>query len=319
MKLHSAAAALLVACASPAFALNILISNDDGLTSNVKALYEALKAQGHDVVVSVPCTNQSGRGAGIVMYSTYTIVSDNDSAQINAAGGCRNGAAPIGAPAVGPFTKTGFTNGDYYYAHGTPVSAMLYGLDVVAKARWGKAPDLLLSGPNEGANLGKIVNSSGTVSNAQVAAARGIPSIAISAGTDTTDNANLANPYSPVVASLSIKLLKTLQARAGRGPLLPTGLALNVNFPNAPTPDLDFAFSRFGSLEFYTLTFRNTPPYGVTLGLNTATPTRDQAHDEALVSQTRISVTAMQIGFEQGPAEQLWLRLRLRDLFGRGH
>ncbi len=37
---------------------------DDGLTSNVKALYEALKADGHDVIVSVPCTNQSGDGRG---------------------------------------------------------------------------------------------------------------------------------------------------------------------------------------------------------------------------------------------------------------
>ncbi len=87
MKLLPIAAATLLGLASPAFALNILLSNDDGLTSNTKALYEALKASGHDVIVSVPCTGQSGRGAGIVMYSTSVIVSDNDKTQVEAEGG----------------------------------------------------------------------------------------------------------------------------------------------------------------------------------------------------------------------------------------
>ena len=82
MKLHPIAVAALAGLASPAFALYILVTNDDGLTSNTKALYETLKAAGHDVIVSVPCTGQSGRGAGIVMYSTNTIVPDNDKTQI---------------------------------------------------------------------------------------------------------------------------------------------------------------------------------------------------------------------------------------------
>jgi 5'-nucleotidase len=72
-----------------------------------------MKAAGHSVIVSVPCTGQSGRSAAIVMYSTTTIIPDNDKTQIEAEGGCHNGAAPTGAPAVGPFTKSGYTNGDY--------------------------------------------------------------------------------------------------------------------------------------------------------------------------------------------------------------
>jgi 5'-nucleotidase len=167
-------AVLLLTCARPASAFNIVLSNDDGLTSNVVALYTALKAEGHDVIVSVPCTGQSGRGAAIVMYSTTVIVPDNDKTQIEAEGSCHNGAAPTGAPAVGPFVRAEFANGDFYYVHGTPVMATMYGLDVVAKARWGKAPDLVLSGPNEGQNVGLIVNSSGTVGNVQFAAGRGL-------------------------------------------------------------------------------------------------------------------------------------------------
>lgn len=75
MKLRAFLTGALLACASPALALNIVLSNDDGLTSNLVALYEALEAAGHDVIVSVPCTGQSGRGAAIVMYSTTVNVS----------------------------------------------------------------------------------------------------------------------------------------------------------------------------------------------------------------------------------------------------
>lgn len=316
MKLRLAATLALLGLASPAFALNILLSNDDGLTSNLKALYEALKAEGHDVIVSVPCTGQSGRGAAIVMYSTSTIIADNDKTQVDAEGGCHNGAAATGAPAVGPFTKAGYTGGDYNYVHGTPVMATMYGLDVLAKARWGKTPDLVLSGPNEGQNVGRVVINSGTVGNAQFAAGRGLPAIALSAGADTTDNAGLANAYSTVVAQLSVKLVKELQAKAGSGALLPEGLALNVNFPNAPTVALPWAFSRIGSYELYGLKFNNSPPYGIGGSLGTAA-TAVQVEDEALVSKNKVSVTAMQVGYDHRPAGQQWLRLRLRDLLAK--
>jgi 5'/3'-nucleotidase SurE len=316
MKHRMLALACLSLCTAPALALNIVLSNDDGLTSNLKALYDELKAAGHSVIVSVPCTGQSGRGAGIVMYSTTVIVADNDRTQVDAEGGCHNGAAPLGAPAVGPFTKSGYTNGDYHYVHGTPVMALMYGLDVLAPARWGKAPDLVLSGPNEGQNVGRIVISSGTVSNAQFAAGRGLPAIALSAGTDTVDNAGLANANSRTVAQLSMKLLAALQAKAATGALLPAGVALNVNFPDAPKADAPWAFARHGTYDTYRLKFSSAAPWGLS-GAAPGTPTAEQAEDEALVYRTRVAVTAMQVGYEQRPAAQQWLRLRLAGLFAK--
>jgi len=313
---HLAMSAALALCASPAFALNIVLSNDDGLTSNIKALYDALTAAGHSVIVSVPCTGQSGRSAAIVMYSTTTIIPDNDKTQIEAEGGCHNGVAATGAPAVGPFTKSGYTNGDFNYVHGTPVMATMYGLDVLAQARWGKAPDLLLSGPNEGQNVGRVVINSGTIGNAQFAAGRGIPSIALSAGTDTVDNAGLAAAGSKTVAQLTIKLIAALQAKAGSSALLPTGTALNVNFPNAVAANASWAFSRIGTYDTYSLKFTSAAPWGLSGSLPPAV-TADQAEDEAVVYKTKISVTAMQVGFDQRPAGQQWLRLRLRDLFAQ--
>lgn len=316
--LHSLALATLLAATVPAHALNIVLGNDDGLTSNLKALYDALKSAGHDVIVSVPCTGQSGRSSAIVMYSTTTIAADNDKTQVEAEGGCHNGAAPTGAPAVGPFTKSGFTGGDYNYVHGTPVMAMLYGLDVLAPARWGKAPDLVLSGPNEGQNVGGVTIMSGTIGNAQFAASRGLPAIALSAGTDTVDNAGLADPDSATVAQLTLKLLKALQSKAGTGALLPKGVTLNVNFPNAPKADSAWAFSRIGTFNLYDLKFKNSPPYGLSAAVNTPSgATAAQAEDESLVSLSKVSVTAMQVGLEGRPAAQQWLRLRLSDLFGK--
>ncbi len=302
------AAMLLAALAQPAFALRIVLTNDDGLTSNLAATYAALKAEGHDVIVSVPCTGQSGRGAAIVMLSNKTIVADNDK-QVETERGCHNGAAPAGASAVGPFTKEGFANGDYHYVHGTPVMATMYALDVLAPSRWrSKAPDLLLSGPNEGQNLGRVVIHSGTVGNAQFAAGRGLPAIALSAGTDTVDNTTLANPLSAIVARHAARLVKMLRDKAGTGALLPPGLVLNVNFPNRPTADLAWAFARIGSFDLYQLHFRDSAPWGISMTTqNAAGASAEQSQDEAVVSTKAISISAMQVGFESSPTQQQWL------------
>ena len=314
MRLPLIAAILLAAASTPAFALKILVVNDDGLTSNLKALHAALKNAGHDVIVSVPCTGQSGRGAAVVMYSSGRIVADNDKTQIDAEAGCHNGAAPLGAPAVGPFTKAGFTNGDFYYAHGTPVAATMYGLDVLAPQRWKAPPDLVLSGPNEGQNLGRLVNSSGTVGNAQFAAARGLPSIALSAASQSRDDRELNNPQSPIIAALTLKLVAALQASAGRGPLLPAGIALNVNFPDTPRTDLGWALTRHGTTDPYEIHFNDTPPYGPRFARVDVQPSAAQAQDEGVVYRTKITVTPMQQGFDVASATSAALGTKLRAL-----
>ena len=113
--------------------------------------------------------------------------------------------------------------------------ATAYGLDILAPARWGAAPDLVVSGPNQGQNVGSIVISSGTVANVQYAASRGVPAIALSAGLSTegeTDKSgnHIDNPLSLIVADHALMLLNELLKKADKGPILPAGLALNVNF-----------------------------------------------------------------------------------------
>lgn len=304
----------LVLMSSQSFALNILISNDDGLSSNVKALTNALRSAGHNVVVSVPCTGQSGRSGGIVMYSTDRINASND-AQVNTYKGCLNGVAAVGDPSVGPFKKSGYQ--DYYYVHGTPVMAVMYGVDVVAKNKWGKKPDLVLSGPNEGQNLGSLNLFSGTVGVTQYAGSQGIPAIAFSAGQNTEDNKTLANPNSVIVANHAVKLVKELQAKAGNGPILPARTLLNVNFPNNVSSSTAFAFAKMGTYDGFMLKFNNKVPYGLTGAMNSTQPNASQQQDETLVSQNKISVTAMQVGYDHRPAGQEWLKVRLRNLLAK--
>ena len=159
LAIRLALAASLAAISLPTSALNIVMSNDDGLTSNIKALYKALKTAGHDVVVSIPCQGQSGMGAAIIFLEPLTPLTE----------ACLNNAASAAESGVGPVSKVekGFDYSDFSYVNGTPIMATAYGLDILAPARWGSAPDLVISGPNQGQNVGSIVVSSGTVSNIQ--------------------------------------------------------------------------------------------------------------------------------------------------------
>ena len=308
-------------------ALNILLSNDDGLTSNVKTLYQALKTAGHNVIVSTPCQGQSGMGAAVKFLKPIKPLTAH----------CLNNAGSPGDLGVGPVTKKEktFDYGDFFYVNGTPIMATAYGLDILSPARWGGAPDIVISGPNQGQNVGSIVISSGTVGNVQYAASRGIPAIALSAGLSTEGEADKSgnhtdNPLSLIVADHAVMLLSELVKKAEKGPILPAGLALNVNFPEAITPSTAWSFSRIGSYNQYGSFFTEnlsedplargsglkTAVYpGISLTFNNEKPATDQLEDESVVYKTKIAVSAMQVAYEHGPEEQKWLRSQLRDLF----
>lgn len=320
------AAAALTALAVPGAvqARHILITNDDGLTSNVVALHHALEAAGHDVIVSVPCRNQSGMGAAILVARPLVALEQP----------CRNGAAQVGDPGAGAMTRADLPAGDFYYIDGTPVMALLHGLYQASAGRWGGPPDLVLSGPNEGQNVGAVILNSGTVSAAQVAAGQGLPAIALSAGSNSTDD-DLANPLSVELADLVLDLLAALEQRAGDGPLLPAGLALNVNFPDE-LAGAQWRLTRVGSYSAYLPAFtpdmaataspaqrESAAQRGITLpslpgiafNRNTAEPLLHQVDDESVVNRQHITVSPMQAGYEAAPLETV-VRWHLAGLLG---
>ena len=302
--LFATAAFLAFTAPIAAEARNIVITNDDGLTSNVVALYKALKADGHDVIVSVPCQNQSGMGAALGLRPLTPLES-----------ACRNDAASKGASAAGPMTREGLGS-DFYYVNSTPVMAVLYGLDIVAMKRWGKAPDLVLSGPNEGQNVGAIAISSGTISAAQFATLRGVPAIAISAGQNSA-GPDLENAQSPIIAEKSAEMVRALDIASKGGRMVPAGLALNINFPNE-AKGAKFCVSKVGTYNAYTLKFAEnmaasaSPEMkemartykmdipalpGLLLGQNPAKPSADQLQDESFLHLRCIAVSPMQAGY----------------------
>jgi 5'-nucleotidase len=159
-----AVAALAVAAGSPAAAvatptpLRVLVSNDDGVKApGIDAIVRALAARS-DVRVTVvaPLANQSGTG----------------------------GKTTPGGVAKLKARKTRTASGHAAIAvAGFPADSVRYALAKVVKA---KDVDLVVSGINDGANVGPFVNLSGTVGAARAAAQAGIPALATSQGSSTT-------------------------------------------------------------------------------------------------------------------------------------
>ncbi|MGE0385275.1 MAG: 5'/3'-nucleotidase SurE [Gammaproteobacteria bacterium] len=330
MLIRSALLAIaLAAAAAPATALDILLGNDDGFeTANVRALQQRLKAAGHDVLVAAPAQNNSGRGGAILFLKPLGPLTDAS----------RYGSVAAGAPGVGADPA----DADVRYVDGTPVMALLYGLDVAAPKRWGRAPDLVLSGPNEGANLGAVVVSSGTVNNALYAINRGLPAIAVSYADFGS------RPWSALapgaieyeIADRVVALVNQLERRRGRdGRLLPPGTGLNVNIPRfAPGTgaQLQWRLARVGaaagSAPVFFERLADSPAAvqahtgvdlpgigfvagGAPLPPGVAIPVDDDPRSEANVLATgRIAVSVLQGVPAAGSGPETRARARLRGL-----
>jgi 5'-nucleotidase len=130
--------------------LKILVTNDDGVgAEGIDALVEALlELPRVRVTVVAPATNQSGS-------------SDK--------------TTPGGLPAVDATTASGYPAKS---VAGFPADSVNAALDGAAP----KKPNVVISGINEGQNLGALTDISGTVGAARTAARRGIPALAVSQG-----------------------------------------------------------------------------------------------------------------------------------------
>lgn len=194
-----------------ASALNIVLSNDDGWnTNNIKEMKKALMAAGHDVILSAPCMAQSGKGGSFTMLKNVNVDTSK---------------ASIDEYCVGDKDTTQvFKN----FVEGSPVMAVLYGIDIAAQEKWGKDPDLVVSGPNEGNNLGYMNNNSGTLGATMIALSRAIPAIAISGDISSMIDDKQGAKISQVMVDIIDKLESS---RVDGQPLLPAYMGLNINTP----------------------------------------------------------------------------------------
>ncbi|MEX5550235.1 5'/3'-nucleotidase SurE [Pseudomonas pergaminensis] len=199
--------------APKAFALNILLSNDDGYQHpNIRALYTVLKAQGHTVKIAAPQSDQSARGGAFFFGREVTVGHDTDPAYPDSYYISTSDKGVCQSPeCAGKEVQIEIS--------GTPVMALLMGLDKVLPH-----PDLVIVGPNPGNNLGAINMASGTFNAASVALQSGIPALAVSTDLKEQDPQRAAQLVAKLVATLD-------RHRQPDGALLPLGLGLNMNLP----------------------------------------------------------------------------------------
>ncbi|MCR5786440.1 MAG: hypothetical protein K6G28_01905 [Acholeplasmatales bacterium] len=131
--------------------MKILITNDDGISSKlIPFVFEELISRGHEVIVCVPDKNNSAVSQAIRFWE----YKDNKLTKIN----------------------------DHTYTHpGTPADGIVYYLKEFEK------PDLIISGINIGLNAGTDIQYSGTIGAASEAINFNIPSVAISADNNASD------------------------------------------------------------------------------------------------------------------------------------
>ncbi|KAF8674078.1 Survival protein SurE [Rhizoctonia solani] len=195
--------------------LKVLVGNDDGWAeANVRAFYQTLAAAGYNTVVSAPVENQSGTGS-----------SDSAAKVLTKAG--QYNSVPVGAPAQG-FNST---DPRLNYVNSYPVTAIKYGIATLSPKFFGGSPDIVVTGPNVGNNLGIATFFSGTVGAACEASKQGFPAIAFSGDNSPARSYTALVPgdSSFLYGQIAQKLVATLTATSK--PWLPSGVGLNVNFP----------------------------------------------------------------------------------------
>jgi 5'/3'-nucleotidase len=163
--------------------LRIVITNDDGIAApGLAALEQALAPLG-EVYVCAPLHEHSGASRGITLRR------------------------PLRFHEVGERR---------FAIDGTPADSVMVALCLLLDSH----PDLVVSGINNGPNLGENVFYSGTVAGAAEGAKHGIPSIAVS----VTEREKL--DFVPA-ARFAAQLARQVVEKG-----LPPGVALNVNVPH---------------------------------------------------------------------------------------
>lgn len=180
--------------------VDVLVTNDDGIgAAGIDAMVEELRLNPNlNVIVVAPATNQSGTGDN---YTTGTAIGV-------AAGTTASGYAGTAVS-------------------GYPADSVLYAL-----VGAGLTPDIVVSGINNGQNLGREIGTklSGTVGAALTAARYGVPAIAVSAQIAQNDYAAAATYTANIVENFRIKktLGKKLTNKNGQGMFA----ILNINVPS---------------------------------------------------------------------------------------
>jgi 5'-nucleotidase len=176
--------------------MRILVSNDDGVYADGIWILARELSKIAEVIIVAPDREQSAVGTAVSLRK------------------------PLRVQKIIPLHR----GIEAYSVEGTPSDSVIVGLGKVISEK----VDLVISGINQGSNMGEDVLISGTVGAALAAYLRGFPAIAVSC-----DFENWKEPYLKGVATFAALLTKRLEKTR-----IPTGLFLNVNMPNRPLNDI---------------------------------------------------------------------------------
>ena len=249
--------------------MRILIANDDGyLAPGLAALVQACEGLG-DIDVVAPEQNASGTSNSLTLNRPLSVYT--------AANGVR-------------------------YINGTPSDCVHIALTGLLEQR----PDLVVSGINQGANMGDDTLYSGTVAAAMEGFLFGVPSIAFSQIEKGWAHLDAA---ARVARRMVEQVLRETPARA---PFL-----LNVNIPNRPDADrLPHQVTRLGRRHASEPVIRQINPRGETMyWIGAAGNAREagEGTDFHATVNGRVSVTPLQVDLTDHasvPDWQAWLAQR---------
>jgi 5'-nucleotidase len=172
----------------------ILVTNDDGVYSEgITVLSKALRSMG-DVYVVAPEREQSAVGHALTLHRPLK------------------------------FEKL---NNRVYFINGTPTDCVILGVNRLLPRK----PHIIVSGINNGGNMGDDITYSGTVAAAIEGTFLGIPSIAVSLVVETL-NRGTQHRRSPGLQE-AVRFTKRLISIVLKNGLPPDTL-LNVNVPDIP-------------------------------------------------------------------------------------
>jgi 5'-nucleotidase len=220
--------------------MKILISNDDGFQApGIVALYESVRAlPGVEVEVVAPEHNNSAKSNALSLHSPLYVHT--------AANGFR-------------------------YVNGTPADCV----HIALTGLLGYRPDLVISGINNGANMGDDTIYSGTVGAAMEGYLFGVPAIAFSQTEKGWAHLEVsAQKAAQLVAQLLPSLAPVGQDEKGQrgSPWL-----LNVNIPNLPAVK-GFKVARLGRRHAAEQVISQVNPRGDTMyWIGSAGPAKDDA------------------------------------------
>lgn len=187
--------------------MKILVSNDDGIQSpGIEAIVKALSLR-HEVIVAAPSTQQSAKSQALTVQQKLYV--DNY------------------APFQEKYGLTALSIG------GTPADCVKLYLEGLAE----EMPDLVISGINNGSNLGTDILYSGTLGAAREGFIHNIPSIGLSLDYDS----ELTFDF---VAKEFVKHMKEILALSKENQLL------NINFPKKLKEGYQWVWAKQGKRDY---------------------------------------------------------------------